>query len=465
MNIQYTQVERAQRNMAGIETTKIVGTVAISSAALLGSAPIAAALVPTALLGYGVAVMCDFMLTGRVCPLPGCRSTLGDLLGMFGAIKGGDLSPEGQQFLLKEHWLSTYQSRHGIGRNILTGTTEENKQALRQIYEEEEYEIPRINHSQEQQVKPVQRTIQPEPVQRIEQPKTKLEPKPDPWGDETVEAIGKMFKTETTVLEKALTKTTQLQEERQRSNDQRVRPLNLVTDIATASGEESPKSLIFLGPSRSGKSWAMAASLAEAKKYWEGKGKNVGVWWLSGKDSEKEDNYCKKRGYTVSQYQLDQMDETDLDDVWDEWRGLLMEYARTKEYDVRFFVFDEMNLAHRFARSPKGIAFWNVLIDQAISASSNGRGDGKAMWLATQMGNISSLGLNRGECGVFHDHVVFLKPSDANSQFAEAALRNAFVSTKLDVTKVSAGDTGRFFHYQGRWNGLPIIAMPEQSEA
>jgi hypothetical protein len=246
---------------------------------------------------------------------------------------------------------------------------------------------------------------------------------------------------------------------------------DLVEDVATASGQEWVKSLMWLGPSRSGKSWAMASSLQEAKWFWESKGETVGVWWFSGKHDPDEHAYAHERGYrSVSEYQLDSLHEDELEDVFEEWCGLLDDFIHSNDFDKRFFVFDELNLAAfyctpnsriGFTPGPWASKFWRKLIGQAVACSSNGRGVGKACWLASQMSSLSGIGLSKDQCGVFHDHIVFLRPEDSDSQFAKGASRNDFISGLLNQQSTKAAGTGRYYHYQGRWRGLPTIVLPK----
>lgn len=256
-----------------------------------------------------------------------------------------------------------------------------------------------------------------------------------------------------------------------KQSNRAVESFDFVKDIATASGEPWPKSIMWLGPSRSGKSWAMAASVQESVWHWESQGESVGVWWVSAKNDPKEREYAHDRYYqSCDEVQIDELERDELDEVFGRWYGHLMEFTRAHHFDKRFFVFDEMNLAASFCMpnrqtgfqpTPMASKFWHTLISQAISCSSNGRGKGKGLWLASQMSSMQSLGLSKDQCSVFHEHLVFLSPNDCRSQFEDGALRNSFVSRRLDPLEVRGGETGRFYHYQGRWRGLQNIEMPK----
>jgi hypothetical protein len=256
-----------------------------------------------------------------------------------------------------------------------------------------------------------------------------------------------------------------------RERNSSIEAFDFVQDVATASGEQWPKSIMWLGPSRSGKSWAMAASLQEAVNHWKGEGQTVGVWWVSAKHDPAEHHYAHGRGYQAcSEVQVDELERDELEDTFEHWYNLLREFITAKDFDKRFFVFDEMNLAASFCTpnpragfQPGRMAakFWQSLISQAISCPSNGRGQGKALWLAAQMSSMQGLGLSTDQCGVFHEQLVFMSPTHAGSQFEKGALRNGFISTNLDPHHVKKGETGRYYHYQGRWRGLPAIEMPK----
>jgi len=258
-----------------------------------------------------------------------------------------------------------------------------------------------------------------------------------------------------------------------REKNSKIEAFDLINDVATASGEPWPKSIMWLGPSRSGKSWAMAASLQESVNHWESLGQSVGVWWISGKHDPTENDYAHGRGYQAcSEVQVDELDRDELEDIFGDWYNLLNEFKMAKHFDKRFFVFDEMNLAASlctpnpktgFQPGPMASKFWQSLISQAISCPSNGRGQGKALWVASQMSSMQSLGLSTAQCGVFHEQIIFLSPTDSRSQFEKGALKNGFISMYLDPYQVKKGETGRFYHYQGRWRGLPVINMPEKS--
>jgi hypothetical protein len=258
-----------------------------------------------------------------------------------------------------------------------------------------------------------------------------------------------------------------------RDANSKIEAFDFINDVATASGEPWPKSIMWLGPSRSGKSWAMAASLQESVNYWESEGQSVGVWWISAKHDPAEHDYAHGRGYQAcSEVQVDELERDELEDVFGDWYNLLNEFKMAKHFDKRFFVFDEMNLAASlctpntktgFQPGQMAAKFWQSLISQAIACPSNGRGQGKALWVASQMSSMQSLGLSTDQCGVFHEQIIFLSPTAKKSQFEKGALRNGFISEYLDPFQIKKGETGRFYHYQGRWRGLPVINMPEKS--
>lgn len=293
----------------------------------------------------------------------------------------------------------------------------------------------------------------------------------DPWDSqalelETIEAVRSSAEIQIAELNRQ-----QVIERAAIAENNRRSTFDLIQDIATASGQEWVKSIMWLGPSRSGKSWAMAAALQESVHHWEAQGQSVGVWWLSAKCDPREHNYAHGRGYNAcSEEQIDELERDELEDVFAGWHALLMEFTRSKSYDKRLLVFDELNLAASFCTpnpkvgfqpGPMASKFWQFLISQAIACSSNGRGQGKALWLASQMASMGGLGLSTDQCGVFHEKVVFLSPTDAGGQFEKGAFRSGFISERLDPHAVKVGSTGRYYHYQGRWRGLPEIAMPQ----
>ena len=305
---------------------------------------------------------------------------------------------------------------------------------------------------------------------------TPAQPEPSPW-DAPAEELPKPNPIEETraYAERQVTELNRQEAVATvvREKSSKIEEFDFINDVATASGEPWPKSIMWLGPSRSGKSWAMAASLQESVWHWESLGQTVGVWWVSAKHDPDEHKYAHGRGYQAcSEVQVDELERNELEDTFGEWYDLLREFITAKQFDKRFFIFDEMNLAASlctpnpksgFQPGPMASKFWQTLISQAISCSSNGRGQGKALWLAAQMSSMQSLGLSTDQCGVFHEQLVFMAPTDAGSQFEKGALRNGFVSEKLDPYHIKKGETGRFYHYQGRWRGLPVINMPEKS--
>lgn len=102
-------------NAFSIEAAKGSSIAVLLLCSLSAASPLAAPAATLAVLGYICSVALDKLLTGRLCPLPISRISVGDGLAIVGALQGGEIDEQAQHLLIApDDWTDQYRSREGM---------------------------------------------------------------------------------------------------------------------------------------------------------------------------------------------------------------------------------------------------------------------------------------------------------------------------------------------------------------
>ena len=398
----------ALANAISVEAAKVslLGAAALASAA--SAAPLAIPLGGVAIVGYGLAVVADWALTGRLCPLPVCRKTFGDMFTLFGAVQGGQISEEAQHLLDEGVWLASYESRPGLEvmPSLMPGAM---AQVLGQI---EDYPA-------------APRTRAIEPVKTAEGP-TKANPVPtktvkdkpaDVWDDEEAEeamnAIARSFSPPVAQEAQSMEQRIQsMNRNEQHAGDAAIRiresfrddPSKLHRGLPDVVTEQ--RNCVIYGNPGTGKGVQLSNAIRELKRI----SPDMHVFAIDPKNDPKEDGYWEVGYDTLRRKDILRM----RPNAAAEWVYKCVEEFQMME-GPRLLIWDEVMTSVAAFKSAKGektldekgrftgewvyrpgkdllddINFW------ATGWVSSGDSRSIRAWFITQSGNLDDLPFNGG---------------------------------------------------------------------
>lgn len=187
-------------------------------------------------------------------------------------------------------------------------------------------------------------------------------------------------------------------------------------DIPTLIAKEQfLLSRIWIGPSRTGKSYAVAATQRKVKAKYK---KKLTTYVLSGVDRPNEYFYWDECDRVI-RFALDSStDEHAITSAYESWHKCLTEWTAipSSPENPKLLIVDEASLMALKAKTlsiPAGISYWRAIKDRAVSLSSAGSAAGAAIWLITPNGAMGALEFAQHEVGAFNP--VFITRTEASA--------------------------------------------------
>jgi nicotinic acid mononucleotide adenylyltransferase len=227
-------------------------------------------------------------------------------------------------------------------------------------------------------------------------------------------------------------------------------------------------SRIWIGGSRSGKSYLVALTLRELKKRYQSR---LRAWLISGADRESEAHYWEP---------CDRLDKCDLASAstyvmaaaFERWQKIVDEFTALPcdPENPKLLIVDEASLiasTGELLESEVAIAFWKSILLKAVHLSSAGAATGMAIWLITPNGVMDALKMNRHHVGAFNP--VFVGHIDYwNTTVFRSAATNGLTPdkppTKGDIMAAKSIGCDRVVGINNKWYPVANVEMERTAQ-